>query len=128
MSDAFFQDLELPAPHVSLNAGSGSHAQQTAKVMTAYEEVCFQRSPDLVIVVGDVNSTLACALVAKKQQLPLSHLEAGLRSYDRSMPEEINRVVTDSLADLLWTPSPEGMKTCCAKEWQKIKSNASATL
>ena len=107
MSEAFFQDLNLPAPHVHLGVGSGTHAEQTAGVMMAYEEVCLEEKPDFVIVVGDVNSTLACAITAKKLWLPVAHLEAGLRSGDRSMPEEINRILTDSISDLLWTPSPD---------------------
>ncbi|MFH1737693.1 MAG: UDP-N-acetylglucosamine 2-epimerase (non-hydrolyzing) [bacterium] len=105
MYQAFFRDFDLPDPHVYLGIGSGSHAQQTAKIMMAYEEVCMQNRPDLTVVVGDVNSTLACALVVKKLNIPLAHLEAGLRSGDREMPEEINRIVTDTLADILWTPS-----------------------
>lgn len=105
MSDAFFADLDLPAPDYHLGVGSGSHAEQTAKVMVGYEALCREHTPDWVVVVGDVNSTMACTLAAKKLCLPVAHLEAGLRSGDRSMPEEINRVVTDALADLLWTPS-----------------------
>jgi len=154
MSDAFFLDLQLPEPHIHLGVGSGSHAEQTGRVMMAYEKILLEHQPDLVIVVGDVNSTLACTLAASKitytarsglearmpggedarmlggrdadvpitedsapasqpPSLPASrplvaHLEAGLRSFDRSMPEEINRIVTDSLADILWTPSPDG--------------------
>ena len=108
MSDAFFADLALPAPDYNLEIGSGSHAEQTGGVMIAYERLCRAAAPDWVIVVGDVNSTLACALVAKKLCLNLAHLEAGLRSRDRTMPEEINRLVTDAIADLLWTPSPDG--------------------
>lgn len=108
MSDAFFADLRLPAPIHNLEVGSGSHAEQTAGVMVAYEKLCLAQPPDWVVVVGDVNSTLACGIVAKKLCLPLAHLEAGLRSRDRTMPEEINRIVTDALADLLWTPSPDG--------------------
>jgi UDP-N-acetylglucosamine 2-epimerase (non-hydrolysing) len=107
MSDAFFSDLGLPDPDIHLGVGSGSHAEQTAGVMVAYEKVCIQERPDWVIVVGDVNSTLACTLAATKLGIPVAHLEAGLRSRDRSMPEEINRLVTDALADLLWTPSPD---------------------
>jgi UDP-N-acetylglucosamine 2-epimerase (non-hydrolysing) len=105
MSDVFWQDLDLPAPDLHLNVGSGTHAEQTAGVMVAYERGCLADPPDWVVVVGDVNSTAACAIVAKKLCLPLAHLEAGLRSGDRSMPEEINRLVTDAIADLLWTPS-----------------------
>ncbi|MFO7737802.1 MAG: UDP-N-acetylglucosamine 2-epimerase (non-hydrolyzing) [Desulfatiglandaceae bacterium] len=124
MSDAFFRDLKLPAPHIHLGIGSGTHAEQTARVMMAYEKLLLESRPDLTIVGGDVNSTMACTLAAVKINYsttspsasvngaaprPLvAHLEAGLRSFDRSMPEEINRVVTDSLADLLWTPSPDG--------------------
>ena len=107
MSDGLLLDLGLPSPHVSLGVGSGTHAQQTAGIMVAYEQVCLASSPDWVVVVGDVNSTLACALVAAKLQVPVAHLEAGLRSFDRSMPEEINRVLVDALANLLWTPSPD---------------------
>jgi len=107
MSDVFFTDLGLPSPDYHLGVGSGSHAQQTAAVMVAYEELCQQTKPDNVIVVGDVNSTIACAIAAKKLLLPVSHLEAGLRSFDRTMPEEINRLLTDAIADLLWTPSPD---------------------
>lgn len=107
MSHVFFKDLDLPKSHVHLGVGSGTHAQQTAGVMLAYERECVKRRPDMVIVVGDVNSTMACAIVAKKLCLPLGHLEAGLRSRDRTMPEEINRLVTDALSDILWTPSPD---------------------
>lgn len=107
MSEAFFRDLGLPDPDIHLGVGSGSHAEQTAGVMVAYEKVCLQDRPDWVIVVGDVNSTLACTLAATKLGIPVAHLEAGLRSRDRSMPEEINRLATDALADVLWTPSPD---------------------
>jgi UDP-N-acetylglucosamine 2-epimerase (non-hydrolysing) len=107
MSDAFFRDLSLPAPGHHLGVGSGSHAEQTGKVMIAYERLCNDSRPDWIIVVGDVNSTVACALVGAKLGIKVAHLEAGLRSRDRSMPEEINRIVTDALADLLWTPSPD---------------------
>ncbi len=107
MSAAFFADLQLPDPDYSLEVGSGSHAQQTAAVMVAYEKICLERRPGWTIVVGDVNSTLAAALVAAKLRIPLAHLEAGLRSRDRTMPEEINRIATDAVADLLWTPSPD---------------------
>lgn len=107
MSAAFFSDFNLPEPHHCLGVGSGTHAEQTARVMVAYERLCMNSQPDWVIVVGDVNSTMACTLTAKKLHLPVAHLEAGLRSFDRSMPEEINRIVTDSIADLLWTPSQD---------------------
>jgi UDP-N-acetylglucosamine 2-epimerase (non-hydrolysing) len=107
MSDVFLSQLGLPAPDVHLGVGSGTHAEQTAGVLVAYERVCLARRPTWVVVVGDVNSTAACALVAKKLCLPVAHLEAGLRSGDRTMPEEINRLVTDAIADLLWTPSAD---------------------
>ena len=102
MSSVFFEQLQLPRPDVDLEVGSGSHAQQTAAIMAAFEPVLADWSPDLVLVVGDVNSTLACALVAAKLGTPVAHVEAGLRSFDRSMPEEINRVLTDQLSDLLF--------------------------
>jgi UDP-N-acetylglucosamine 2-epimerase (non-hydrolysing) len=131
MSDVFFQDLGLPEPDIHLGVGSGTHAEQSGRVMMAYEKVLLEYKPDLVVVVGDVNSTVACTLAAVKMNYsnakvkktsgnelsamsyelgrPLvAHLEAGLRSFDRSMPEEINRLVTDALADILWTPSADG--------------------
>ena len=107
MSDAFFADLRLPEPDHHLGVGSGSHAEQTGGVMIAYEKVASADRPDWLVVVGDVNSTAACAMVAAKLQIRTVHLEAGLRSRDRTMPEEINRLVTDVLADVLWTPSPD---------------------
>lgn len=127
MSDVFFNDLDLPDPDIHLGIGSGSHAEQTGKVMIAYEKVLLKHRPDMVIVVGDVNSTMACTLAASKIKYPsinpsnptnpinpnnperplVAHLEAGLRSFDRTMPEEVNRIVTDALADILWTPSPD---------------------
>ena len=108
MSDIFFKDFKLPAPHIHLGVGSGTHAQQTGNVMIAYEKVLFDTRPDLVVVVGDVNSTVAATLAAVKLGIRTAHLEAGLRSGDRTMPEEINRVVTDAIADYLWTPSKDG--------------------
>ncbi len=105
MSDAFFRDLEMVEPDVYLGVGSGSHAAQTAAVMLAFEPVLIKEKPDWVVVVGDVNSTLACGLVAVKLGIKVAHVEAGLRSRDRTMPEEINRLLTDQLADLLLTPS-----------------------
>src|SRR5438045_3040796 len=105
MSDVFFRDLGIPVPEVHLGVGSGSHAEQTAKVMVEFEKVCLKERPDLVLVVGDVNSTMACTLVASKLLIPVAHVEAGLRSFDRTMPEEINRLVTDVLADILFTTS-----------------------
>src|SRR3954452_3131205 len=107
MSDSFFRDLDLPAPDVHLGVGSGTHAAQTAAVMTAFEPVLMKEQPDWVVVVGDVDSTLACALVCAKLNVKVAHVEAGLRSRDRSMPEEINRLLTDQIADLLLTPSPD---------------------
>lgn len=107
MSDAFFRDLMLPEPDHHLNVGSGSHAQQTGGVMIAYEKVCDVHRPDWIVVVGDVNSTIACALVGAKLGIPVAHLEAGLRSGDRRMPEEINRLATDAISDVLWTPSED---------------------
>lgn len=107
MSGAFFRDLDIPAPDYHLGVGSGSHAVQTGRIMMAYEELCRQSRPDWIVVVGDVNSTMGCALVGAKLGIKVAHLEAGLRSGDRRMPEEINRIVTDAVADLLWTPSPD---------------------
>ncbi|MCL2635732.1 MAG: UDP-N-acetylglucosamine 2-epimerase (non-hydrolyzing) [Betaproteobacteria bacterium] len=103
MNDRLFEDLRLPQPDINLEVGSGSHAVQTAEVMKRFEPVLDERKPSCVLVVGDVNSTLACALVAVKKDIPVVHVEAGLRSYDRAMPEEINRVLTDQIADLLYT-------------------------
>jgi UDP-N-acetylglucosamine 2-epimerase (non-hydrolysing) len=108
MSDAILKDLRVPVPDFHLGVGSGSHAEQTGGVMIAYEKVCLEDRPDWIVVVGDVNSTAACALVGAKLWIPVVHLEAGLRSGDRSMPEEINRLVTDAISDLLWTPSEDG--------------------
>ena len=108
MSDVFFAELGLPRPDIALGIGSGSHAEQTAKVMIELEKVVAADRPDLISVVGDVNSTLAATLVAAKACIPLAHVEAGLRSFDRAMPEEVNRLVVDRLADLLLTPSADG--------------------
>ena len=108
MSDVFFQQLGMPAPDVNLQVGSGSHAQQTADIMSRFEPVVLERKPDLVVVYGDVNSTVAAALVSSKLMVRVAHVEAGLRSFDRTMPEEINRLVTDQLSDLLFTPSEDG--------------------
>ena len=110
MSGVFFEQLELPEPDLYLGVGSGSHAEQTARVMTAFEEVVLDEEPDLVVVVGDVNSTVACSLGAAKCQVPLAHVEAGLRSGDRRMPEEINRLVTDRLADYLFVTERSGVR------------------
>src|SRR5436853_4749778 len=105
MSDIFFRELGIPAPDINLEVGSGSHAVQTANIMTRFEPVCVEHKPDWVVVVGDVNSTLACTLVAAKLGIKVAHVEAGLRSFDRTMPEEVNRIVTDALANLLLTAS-----------------------
>lgn len=109
LSEVFFRDLEIPRPAVDLCVGSGSHAQQTAAVMMRFEPVLLEYTPDLVLVYGDVNSTLAAVLVCAQLQVPVGHVEAGLRSFDRSMPEEINRIVADSLANLLFVPSEDGV-------------------
>lgn len=108
MSDVFFRELKIPEPDVNLAVGSGSHAQQTAEIMARFEAVVLERKPDMVLVYGDVNSTVAAALVCAKLSIPVGHVEAGLRSFDRSMPEEINRVVTDQLSQILFTPSADG--------------------
>ncbi len=115
MSDAFFRDLGMPAPDVHLGVGSGSHARQTAAVMERFEPIVLEEKPDWVLVVGDVNSTLACALVCAKLLVRVAHVEAGLRSRDRAMPEEINRIVTDQLSDLLLTPSEDGDRNLIAE-------------
>ena len=107
MSGIFFQELGIPAPNINLEAGSGSHAAQTANIIARFEPVCLEQAPDWVVVVGDVNSTMACTLVCSKLGVKVAHVEAGLRSFDRTMPEEINRIVTDALADLLLTPSAD---------------------
>ncbi len=105
MSDVFFAELGIPQPHIHLGVGSGSHAEQTARVMIACDKVFIEKAPDLVVVFGDINSTLAASVTASKRGIPVAHVEAGLRSFDRTMPEELNRLVTDCLADLLLTPS-----------------------
>src|ERR671938_113744 len=115
MSDAFFRDLGLPEPNVYLGVGSGSHAAQTAAVMQSFEPVVLSEKPDWVLVVGDVNSTLACALVCAKLLVKVAHVEAGLRSRDRTMPEEINRILTDKIADLLLTPSADADRNLLAE-------------
>jgi UDP-N-acetylglucosamine 2-epimerase (non-hydrolysing) len=107
MSDVFFQELGIPEPDFNLAVGSGTHAQQTSRIMLRFEEIIVKENPDIVIVYGDVNSTIAAALVCSKLHLPVAHVEAGLRSFDRTMPEEINRVLTDQIADFLFTPSQD---------------------
>lgn len=108
MNDVFFEELGIPAPDVFMAAGGGSHAQQTSKIMVGFEDHCNAHRPDAVLVVGDVNSTLACSIVAKKLHIPVAHVEAGLRSGDMSMPEEINRLVTDSISDWFFVTEPSG--------------------
>jgi UDP-N-acetylglucosamine 2-epimerase (non-hydrolysing) len=122
MSDVFFTQLSIPAPDVNLEVGSGSHARQTAEIMSRIEPVLLERRPDVVLVYGDVNSTVAAALVCSKLLIRVAHVEAGLRSFDRSMPEEVNRIVTDRLADLLFTPSEDGDRNLQAEgvETEKI--------
>jgi len=110
MSDNFFKDLNIPKPEYNLNVGSGSHAEQTAKIMIEFEKVCLKEKPDLILVVGDVNSTVACALVAAKSQIKIAHVEAGLRSFDRRMPEEVNRIMTDSISDYYFVTEKAGME------------------
>lgn len=109
MSDVFFEELGIPKPDYHLECGGGSHAEQTAKIMVAFEHICQQKRPDCVLVVGDVNSTLACSVAAKKLNISVAHVEAGLRSDDRSMPEEINRLVTDSISDWFFCTEPAGV-------------------
>ena len=109
MSDIFFEELGIRKPDYHLGAGGGSHAQQTARIMTGFEETCLADRPDLVMVVGDVNSTLACSIVAKKMNIQVAHVEAGLRSFDLQMPEEINRMVTDAISDLFFVTEEQGL-------------------
>ena len=108
MSEIFFEELHMPVPDYNLNIGSSSHARQTASIMIKFEELVNELKPDLAVVYGDVNSTVAAAMVCSKLSIPVAHIEAGLRSFDRKMPEEINRLITDQLADLLFTPSKDG--------------------
>jgi UDP-N-acetylglucosamine 2-epimerase (non-hydrolysing) len=115
MSKVFFDDLGMPEPDIYLGIGSGTHSEQTAKVMVEFEKICFEHKPRLVVVVGDVNSTLACTLVAAKLNIKSAHVEAGLRSGDMRMPEEVNRIVTDSICNLLLTPSPDGDENLLAE-------------
>ncbi|RME33928.1 MAG: UDP-N-acetylglucosamine 2-epimerase (non-hydrolyzing) [Gammaproteobacteria bacterium] len=115
MSEVFFEELGIPAPDRYLEAGGGSHAEQTARIMERYEKVCMEESPDLVVVVGDVNSTLACSVVAKKLHVPVAHVEAGLRSGDMRMPEEVNRVVTDAISDLYFVTERAGVDQLLAE-------------
>jgi UDP-N-acetylglucosamine 2-epimerase (non-hydrolysing) len=115
MSDVFFEELGIPKPAYHMEAGGGSHAQQTAKIMVAFEQLCQKESPDAVVLVGDVNSTLACSIVAKKLCIPVAHVEAGLRSGDMAMPEEINRLVTDAISDWFFVTEPSGRENLIAE-------------
>lgn len=110
MNEVFFEELGIPAPDVFMGAGGGSHAEQTAKIMLGFEQLCTAERPDAVLVVGDVNSTLACSIVAKKMHIPVAHVEAGLRSGDMTMPEEINRIVTDAITDWFFVTEPSGVE------------------
>ena len=110
MSDVFFEELGIPKPDHHLECGGGSHAEQTAKIMVAYEKLCIEGKPDILLVVGDVNSTLACSIVAAKLHVPVAHVEAGLRSGDRDMPEEINRLVTDAISSWYFVTEPSGVE------------------
>ncbi len=110
MSKRFFEELDIPAPDISLEVGSDTHARQVAKIMERFDDVCENERPDAILVVGDVNSTMACSLVAAKKGIRIVHVEAGIRSFDRTMPEEINRMVTDAIADLLLPPSPDAVE------------------
>ncbi len=121
MSQAFFDDLQIDRPDYFLGVGSESHAVQTARIMIAFEKVCLKEKPDVVVVVGDVNSTVACALVAKKLGIGVAHVEAGLRSYDRTMPEEINRILTDTISDYLFTTCEDANRNLRKKGISKEK-------
>ena len=121
MSKVFFNELSIPKPDIFLNIGSGTHAVQTAKIMIEFESICAAKNPALVIVAGDVNSTLACALVAAKMNIPIAHIEAGLRSFDQTMPEEINRILTDRISDLLFISEGSGIKNLKKEGVQKNK-------
>ncbi len=127
MSEVFFRELGIPRPDINLGVGSGTHAVQTAGILTSFEAVCNREKPDWVVVVGDVNSTMACTLVCAKMGIRVAHIEAGLRSFDRTMPEEINRLVTDALADLLLTPSEDAnehlLREGISKEKIKLVGN-----
>jgi UDP-N-acetylglucosamine 2-epimerase (non-hydrolysing) len=109
MSKVFFDELDIPEPDYFLGAGSGTHAEQTGKIMEVFEKICFKERPDVVVVVGDVNSTLACSVTAKKLNIKVAHVESGLRSFDMTMPEEINRIVTDSISDYLFVSEKSGI-------------------
>ena len=121
MSKLFFEDLELPEPDIYLGIGSGTHAEQTAKIMIEFEKILKAENPDLIIVVGDVNSTAACSLVSAKMGVKIAHVEAGLRSFDRTMPEEINRIVTDTLSDYLFVTEKSGLENLKKEGVDKLK-------
>ncbi|GAG99126.1 unnamed protein product, partial [marine sediment metagenome] len=123
MSKIFFEDLELPEPDIHLGIGSGSHAEQTGRIMIEFEKVLLKEKPDVVIVVGDVNSTLAAALAAVKLHIPIAHVEAGLRSYDREMPEEINRVLTDHISTVLFCPTETAVRNLQKEGFTNIVNN-----
>src|SRR4051794_37268629 len=115
MSDSFFRELSMPAPDLNLGVGPGSQTKQTAEIMSRLEPAFLETKPDVVLVIGDVNSTLAAALVASKIAIPIAHVEAGLRSFDRRMPEELNRIVTDALSDFLFVTEPSGRENLLAE-------------
>lgn len=121
MSESFFRELSIPKPDINLDIGSGSHAEQTAKIMIEFEKVLLKESPDLVVVVGDVNSTLACALTASKLNIKVAHIEAGLRSFDRSMPEETNRIIVDQISDYLFITEKDAEKNLLDENIKKNK-------
>ena len=127
MSDVFFLQLGIPAPDVNLSVGSGTHSKQTAEIMIRLEPVIAEQQPDIVLVYGDVNSTVATALVCAKLGVKIGHVEAGLRSFDRTMPEEINRLVTDQVADMLFTPSEDGDENLREMAFLRKGFSASAT-
>lgn len=121
MNEVFFEELGIPVPDVFMGAGGGSHAEQTAKIMLGFEQLCAAERPDAVLVVGDVNSTIACSIVAKKMHIPVAHVEAGLRSGDMAMPEEINRIVTDSISDWFFVTEPSGVENLLREGQAKEK-------
>jgi UDP-N-acetylglucosamine 2-epimerase (non-hydrolysing) len=121
MAGIFMEQFGMGKPDFALNVGSGSHGAQTAKILERYEALLLEGPPTACVVIGDINSTVACALAASKLGIPVVHLEAGLRSWDRGMPEELNRIVTDHLADLLWTPSPDGDENLIASGIEPVK-------
>lgn len=127
MSESFFEELGIAEPDVNLGVGSGSHAEMTAEVLRRMESILVEQEPDVLLVVGDVNSTLAASLAASKLGVPVAHVEAGLRSFDRAMPEEVNRILTDALSDWLFVTEPSGRRTCGARAWPRSGSTSWAT-